>query len=338
MTEYLSLLSEVLAATEVVSATSYSWFGVRSPALPEETVAIMGAESARAYLVYNLQTQLYADFYCAGRARPRLDNPLVEALPGASPFIQTLSEANAGHGAREPGWIVTGHDAGALVVARGGLSLWVAPADVTPSNGDPIGPGTSVSVLMPKELLRLSPGFYMALGDAEFPIDGSAPIVRFYWNLRSRGAPALLDALTRALNAEKLAFRLKVVSDPARYSRCDAGVLYTQRRDYGRVSHAVLEAYRTVGSELKPDTPALTHKLAPGLGLAEDPGDDAVSFGMSRCAMIAEAIVHAAEQGARDPAARLEVVRGRFAQDGLALEAPYLNAGSPNDYEPFGEL
>lgn len=337
MTDYVSLLSEVLAATEVVSATSYTWFGVRSPALDEETVAIMGPESARGYLVYNLQAQLYADFYCAGRARPRLDNPRVDPLPGASPFVQALSEANAGHGAREPGWVVTGQDARALIVSRGGLSLWVAPDDVTPVNGDPLRSGTSVSVLMPKELLRLSPGFYMALGDAEFPIDGASPIVRFYWNLRSRGAPALIGALTRALNAEQLAFRLKVVSDPGRYSRCDAGVLYTRRADYERVSHAVRGAYRTVASELKPDTPALTRRVAPGLALAEDPGDDAVSFGMSRCAMVAEAIVRAAEQGARDPPARLEIVRARFAEDGLALEAPYLNGGSADDYESFPE-
>ncbi|MGZ6604202.1 MAG: T3SS effector HopA1 family protein [Solirubrobacteraceae bacterium] len=332
MTDYASLLSEVFAATEVVSATSYTWFGVRAPALDDQTVAMMGPESARAYLVYNLQTQLYADFYCAGRARPRLDNPLIEPLPGASPFVHVLSEANAGHGAREPGWTVVGREAGALVVTRGGLSLWVAPADVTVGNGDRLGPGASVSVLMPKELLRLSPGFYMALGDAEFPIDGSSPIVRFYWNLRSRGAPALLDVLTRALNAERLGFRLKVVSDPGRYSRCDAGVLYTRRDDYERVGHAVLRAYRTVVSELKPDTPALTRKLAPGLALAEDPGGDAVSFGMSRCALVADAIVGAAEHGVRDPAQRLEFVRARFAQDGLALEAPYLNGGSADDY------
>ena len=335
MSDYATLLSEVLAATEVVSPTSYTWFGVRSPALPDETVAIMGPDSARSYLVYNLQTQLYADFYCTGRARPRLDNPVVEPLPGASPFVQSLSDANAGHGAREPGWIVTGEDGGALVVTRGGLSLWVAPADVTPSNGDPIGPGASVSVLMPKELLRLSPGFYMALGDAEFPLDGSEAIVRFYWNLRSRGAATLLQTLTRALNAEKLAFRLKVVSDPGRYSRCDAGVLYTRRDDYDQVSRAVIQAYRTVAPELKPDTPALTRQLAPGLALAEDPGDDAVSFGMSRCAMIAEAIVRAAEHGARDPAPRLEFVRARFAQDGLALETPYLNPGSADAYHPL---
>jgi hypothetical protein len=333
MTDYVGLVADVLEATEVVSATSYTWFGAPSPALPEETVAIMGAESARAYLTYNLQAQLYADFYCAGRARPRVDDPLVEPLPGESPFVSALSEANSGQGAREPGWTVIGEDSGALIVARSGLHLWVAPTDVHGANGQTTGPGMSVSVLMPKELLRLSPGFYMALGDAEFPVDGSSPIVRFYWNLHSRGAPALVATLTSVLNAKKIPFRLKVVSDPGRYSRCDAGVLYTRRDDYERISRIVSAAYGSVAHELKPDTPALTRRLAPGLALAEDPGVNALSFGMSRCALLADAVVRATQRGVQDPAERLELVRARFAEEGIALEAPYLNRGS-TDY-PF---
>ena len=333
MTGYRRLVAEVLAAAEVVSASSYAWFGVRSPSLAPDVESMMSPETARAYLVYNLQAQLYADFYCAGGARSSLHNPSsVEPLPGASPFVQTLSDANAGRGAREPGWTVVRAESDALVVERGGLSLWAAPADVYPANGASTVPGASVGVLMPNELLRLSPGFYMALGEAEFPVDGSAPLLRFYWNVRSDGAAALIGALTRGLNLEKLAFRVKVVSDPGRYSRCDAGVLYVLQAEYDQASSVVSEVYRTVSATLKPATPALTKELAPGLALAEDPRGQLMSFGMSRCQLLAEAIVGAAEQGLDEPAQRLEVVEEQFAKAGISLDAPYLNPGSADDF------
>jgi hypothetical protein len=333
MTDYASLLSEVLAATELVSATSYTWFGVRSPELDDQTVAMMGAESARAYLVYNLQTQLYADFYCAGRARPRLDNPLIEPLPGASPFVHALSEANAGHGAREPGWTVVGQDATALIVTRGGLTLWVAPGDVTAANGDKRAPGASVSVLMPKELLRLSPGFYMALETPSSPSTGHRRSSGST-GTSAAGAAALLDVLTRGTERREAGFRpFKVVSDPGRYSRCDAGVLYTgSGTDYERGQPRGSAGLSTVASEL-PDTPALTRKLAPGPALAEDPGrgggelwHESLRTGRrgDRTGL--------AEHGVLDPAQRLELPTSALRRGWPALDAPYLNGGSADVY------
>ncbi len=78
----------------------------------------------------------------------------------------------------------------------------------------PAEPGATVSVLLPRELLRISPGFYLALGDAAFA--GDSAIVRFYWNVRSEGASALVAMLTTALNQQGLGFQLKVLNDPGR--------------------------------------------------------------------------------------------------------------------------
>jgi hypothetical protein len=73
---------------------------------------------------------------------------------------------------------------------------------------------------------------------------------------------------------------------------------------------------------LRPRIPALTLELAPGVGLAEGTRD-AVSFGTHRCGLIAEAVVRAHEQGLTRPAARLAMVADRFAEAGVALDAPY---------------
>lgn len=333
MSAHRGVILNALAAAEVVSATSHTWFGAPSLGVGAEIESQMPAEAARAYLVYNLQVQLYADFYCAGGARPALHTAATDPLPGESPFVQTLSAANAGKGAKEPGWTFVRADSDALIVERGGLSLWLAPTDVYLINGATLAQGAPVGVLMPKELLRLSPGFYMALGDAELPVDGSEPMVRIYWNLRPDGAAPLIDELTRRLNAQRVAFRLKVVSDPGRYTRCDAGVLYVLQSQYAQARSVVATVYGAVASLLKAATPALTKELAPGLALAEDPSGQLLSFGMSRCQLLAEAIVRAAELGLRAPEQRLLAAEERFAQDGISLEAPYLNPGSVDHYE-----
>jgi HopA1 effector protein family len=332
MTDYRVLVAEAVAATEVVTPTSHAWFGVRSQALPDETATLMSEENTRAYLLYHLQARLYADFYCAGRARPPFDEPTLSQPPSGGWFVQELSAANAGRFAREPGWTVVREERDATVVTRGGLTLWVPPAEVHSTHGRGVSPGTDVVVLMPKELLRLSPGFYMALGEAEFAMDAGAPVNRFYWNLRREGAVSLVRCLTHALNARELAFRLKVVNDPAGYSRCDAGVLYTLKEEYDEVSSVVSEAYASLAGELKPATPALTRELAPGLGFAEDPGSALTSFGMDRCQLLAEGIVRAAELGAREPEQRMAVVEQRFSEAGLDLDAPYLNPQSADSY------
>jgi hypothetical protein len=332
MTAYRQLIAGAVTAAEVVSATSFTWYGVPSRGLPPEAAAEIGGEDARALLVDNLQMQLYTDFYCAGAARPQLDDAPITAMPGVSPFAQALSAANQGTAGREPGWTVLRQEGDDVVVTRGGLSLWVAAADLYTPDGTAARPGMPAGLLMPNELLRLSPGFYMALGNAEFPGDGSAPIVRLYWNIRSEGAPALVELLTARLNAEQAGFRFKIVNDPAGYRRCDAGVLYTLKDQYDQVIPVVAAVYGLMRDALKPSVPALTRCLAPGLGLAEDPGDPLTSFGMSRCRLLAEAIVQAADATAPGPYTKQKCAEEQFASAGIDLDRPYLNAGSADGY------
>lgn len=326
MTQYRDVMTGVLSAVALHDRTSFSWFGVREGGLPPETEAAMTPDDARAYLVYQLQTRLYGAFYTQGEAKPALSDGHVTPPLGPSAFVHALSEANHGTGSLESGWTVVGKEDGRLVVERGGLRLWAGPEAVVDANGD------GVAVLMPKELLRLSPGYYMALGNRELPTDGSAPIVRFYWNLHSEGAATLVDLLTRTLNDAAHAFRVKVVSDPASYSRCDAGVLYTLGSEYEGVAGVVASIYTDVAPALKPATPAFAKQLAPGLALAEDPSSGVESFGQSRCQLLAEAIVEAGERGAYSVPERLEVVEERFRRAGLDLDHPYLNAGSTDRY------
>jgi hypothetical protein len=354
-------VEQAVAATTVLSPTAFAWFGAPQQALAERSAAAMDATAARAYLVYALQSRLYTSFYCPGVASPAGFDPTPTRRLGPSPFLWALSQANRGTGSREPGWTVAAHEDGRVVVERDGLRLWVRPEELhrgggkrAPSPGagqpgpheldddpgehasplDAVRPGAQVGVRMPKELRRLSPGFYMALGDAEFSPDASqaAGIVRCYWSLHSEGAAALVERLTGALNEAGLAFRLKVIADPEGYRRCDAGVLYTLAPQFELVAPIVADTHRLIEPWLRPVSPALTKPLAPGLALAEDPGVDAESFGMNRCRLVAEGIVNAAERGAGSAAERMEVVAAHFERAQVSLERPYLRPGSVDRY------
>ena len=65
-------------------------------------------------------------------------------------------------------------------------------------------------------------------------------------------------------------------------------------------------------------------QLAPGVGLAEnDPRGE--SFGSRRCALLADGIIRAHEQGTVRDSDRVEAVAERFAEDGVLIDAPYLD-------------
>src|SRR5207244_2675027 len=123
-----------------------------------------------------------------------------------------------------------------IVVERNGLSLWVARCDVLTLEGGPPAVGAAVAVGLPKELPNLSPGFYLALGDEPLPSQEQEPLVRLYWHLVSEAAPLLIEHATACLNRAHISFQLKVVNEPGRYTRCDAGVLYVPRRHYAEVA------------------------------------------------------------------------------------------------------
>jgi class II lanthipeptide synthase len=317
MSGYRETIAAALAAAHVRSATSFAWFGAVHGDLPAQD---LDDETARQYLRYLLQNELYMRFYCSGGPVAATSRSPRWMPPGAgAQLVEALSAANAGTGSLEPGWRVVRREDGRLVVERAGLTLWIDPRDAEGGDG-------TVRIRLPKELRRLNPGFYMALGDSG--LDERDAIVRFYWHVIVDAAPALVGELTRSLNGAGLPFRLKVCGAPDRYDRCDAGVLYVRRDDYAGVHAHVARTHARVREHLLPATPALTKALAPGLAVAEDPGDGQ-SFGMHRCGLLAEAIAGAHEDG---DTAGIEHVAAVFAGAGIELDRPFLNAGSEDVY------
>ncbi len=157
---------------------------------------------------------------------------------------------------------------------------------------------------------------------SDAPFGGDA-VVRVYWNVTSAGAPALVRAITSRLNAAGAPFGLKVADHAWRLTRCDGAVLYVSEEVFRAWEGELRETASALAPLLRRSVPAFTLELAGGVGLAEHPGG-AVSFGAARCALLADGIVRARERGVAGIDAAVAVVAERFAEDGVRLDAPYL--------------
>ena len=311
MSLYREQVAVAARAVAIRGDTRYAWLGQASRPLPAPVRDELDAAERRRYLVACLREELYASFYCHGAPVPaRWGEP--QAIAADPWLLRALSDANGGNGGWEPGWRVARVEGDGAVVEAGRLRARVPVRECRGS----LGPGAAVSLAVPKELTALSPGFYTVVSDAA---TSPGAVVRAYWSVTRDSAPALVRALTSRLNREQIPFRLKVADHPSRLDRCDAAVLY--------LPHAAFEALRptleAVGRSLplRPRVPAFTLELAPGVGLAEDDGAGE-SFGVRRCALLADGIVGAHERGL-GPAASVAAIAGRFAEDGVDLDAPY---------------
>ena len=272
---------------------------------------------------------LYQRLYCRPSGTPPIFSPDTRAV---RVFVDNLSRANSGTGTWDPGWVVTAvEDDGTLVVHKhpDDLTLWASPRQFRPAGGT-AGVGSVGRLSLGKELRAMLPGFYTILGDADQP-DGYAQLpadmVRLYWHLTSHAAPLWIRELTRSFNTAGVAFRAKVQSSPAAYFRADAGVLYVARTDLKAVMALLPQLYQAVSSHLRPTTPMFTKRLAPGLAVAEDPGDGR-SFGQHRCELVAEGLSRAFQDDRTEFNDLVDSIAWRFAEDGLILTRPWLNAGS----------
>lgn len=325
-------LDEVIRAVAIESPTRYSWFGSPSVSLPKRVRDSLSAAEAREYLLYLLTSRLYSDFYLPGRPVLRNLEPGIALRRDDTPFVTALSAANCGDGPWEPGWRVRRVTDDAIHVSRGDLTIQVSPERCLQA-GATLTPESIVQVRVPKELLGMSPGFYMALGNNPLPTPSGEVLVRVYWNLSAGGAIPFVRIASRLLNSAALPFRLKVLNDRALFGRCDAGVIYLQKRDYPRVVAVLDTLQRNIAEYLRTEIPALTKEIAPGVAIAESPGGE--SFGQHRCRLLAHAIVRAHEEGKTGLQERIDHVATHFDAQGLTLARPFLNPASADDYEPL---
>jgi len=326
MDRFRAQLTELLEASDIRTPFRFSWLGHPVPqrwTLIRKHLSPTGSE---ALFRDQLRNHLYQCFYCVGTVIP--DSQPTRSWARRArviEFLHDLSVANRGRGSWQPGWRMTkaGHPA---EIQKSGLSIYVTPQEYRLATNEAHEAGAVLR--MPKELFEASPGYYVALGNEPL---GAEPVVRLYWNVTPGGAIRLVRAATERLNCSRIPFQIKALSDPSAYSRCDAVVLYVGRSNFRRVANWVARIEREVSNELKEGVPALTKLLAPGVGLAEDPPEGG-SFGWNRCTVIVDSLIAAHEEGLRRVPERLGHMEATLAAHGIRAEAPFLNAGSQDEY------
>jgi hypothetical protein len=327
VSRYREQVARALRAIAVRSPDSYAWFGRTFRPAPRALTLAFGPGQRREYLISLLEMELYRSFYTRGMPVPyRADQVLPERPHGA--FVEMLSACNRGRGGWQAGWRVQADDGPTLQLVREGLRVSVPPSDCRREVNAAL-----VSVRRPNEDRVISPGFYFALGDADWAVEGEPTEVRVYLHLTAAGAAPLVASATDLLNEAALPFSLKVVNHPAAYSRCDAAVVYLRKRDFAAAQAPLRAIVAACAPHLRPHPPPFTKPLSRGVGVAEHLTSQGASFGTSRCRLLAEGVVAAHEARVSDLADRLAGVARCFASRGLDVDAPYLASGSSNGYE-----
>ena len=277
-------------------------------------------------LASRLQQELYQHAYCHRFAGKRHE-PKMTAPPDGG-LIEPLARANSTVERWDPGWRMTRQEPdGSIWAAKGGATRLFQQGRY--AGGSPDG---TIAVHVVREARGYQPGFYHAFAETLADQLDDRTLLRLYWNIRPEVAPELLGDLTRTLNDFRMPFQLKCLNSEALFPRADALVLYVSRRFHRVLLPLVARCHRRLAAHLDDDTPLFARRLAPGLGLAEDPGDGQ-SFGMHRCGLLATALCQAYAAGRTDAAGKLQILAATFAQQLLDLSRPHLRQGGKDVYD-----
>ena len=193
-------------------------------------------------------------------------------------------------------------------------------------------PGAWIRAFLSKEDAISQPGFYIVHPEIAPSFEDFQTLVRLYWNIEPEGAPKLLGRVTERFNALRVPFQFKALRYRSQYTRADSAVLFVGWRYAGITLRLASEIYADVKQHLKPYTPLFAKQLAPGLALAEDPANGQ-SFGMSRCSLLAQAMVIVHHKRQQSQEARMSELRALFEQAGLKLDHPHLSLSLIDHYD-----
>lgn len=322
MTGYREQVAEALQAIRLHPPLSHSWFGALSEVRLKR---FPGPPPASRVLRFAIAMRLYSDFYRTGRAVPGTRRAVTAGLsPGAHALRGRLIEALGAERVPWPGWYLVSRSQSRIVGEHQGLRIAIERGEPWYPAGRSLAPGDPLPLDRPRVRERVSPGYVTLVG--RHSPRGGEHLSRIYLNLTAVAAPHLAAALGARLDDAELPYEFKVASDPDEYWRTDVAVLYVDRDDAERATEITLEVAREPGT-LDPEVPALTRPLAPGLALADDPGDGE-SFGLHRCHLLAAGIVEAHARGVTELVGRLAVVESALATAGVSLLRPYCGDAS----------
>ena len=165
------------------------------------------------------------------------------------------------------------------------------------------------------------PSFLVTAGG---PIAGDA--ASCFLHLQPGTAPDLFARVVTTLDGYGLAFRAELAGDADACLRNDAAIVTVRRDDVPAAARAALRLGERAPFALAASAPAFTRQIAPGVGVADQPGRGA-SFGRHRCRLIAAGLVSTGHGAG--PVSRRAAVIATLRGAGLDPAALHLNPGNP---------
>lgn len=257
------------------------------------------------------------------------------AAPDDVDLVSALAEIDNSPARNQTDWIVENVlSDGSIIASRYSRTQKFFPGQyIAEADRIPIREGTKISVIHRVKSRTQQPGFFFFFGRSSLDLCELPPMVRVYWNAQRDRAADLVGTVTGALNAYEIAFNFKITTRASDFSRRDCAVLYLPRRMYRVATLALAPEIPHLTSMLHGSEPLFTRRLAPGIGLAEDPGTNAHSFGSSRCEILAEAIL-AARVGRCVPLDRFhQQFASSVSSRDLQMNALFLNPRSEDIYD-----
>ena len=163
------------------------------------------------------------------------------------------------------------------------------------------------------------PSFVVATGSS------ATDATSCFLHLRPGTAPEVFARVITAIDGYGVAFRAELAGDPDACVRTDAAVVTVDRGDASTLARVAVRVQQRAPFALAPSVPAFTRQLAPGIALADEPGQG-TTFGRHRCRLVAAGLV-AAGRGAGLSARRAAVLK-TLEQAGLDPAALHLNPGN----------
>ncbi len=166
-----------------------------------------------------------------------------------------------------------------------------------------------------------------------WPPPGADRLVRIYWNCVPAEAPRVIAQVSLVLGAAAdVPFMVKTPARSDHNGRADAVVSYLGPDGYSRFECELRATAESLAVCLRPQTPRMTHRLAPGVALTEGKlGGD--SFGDVRCRLLADTFCEASAEARRSVPQLVERIGADFRATGLDPARPYLEPGPVRDYD-----
>jgi hypothetical protein len=320
--------SDIKSAVSEVEVDASASFYVRG-----ESVSAHAESSDRDHSADPLVRAMYIRLYLGM-------SPAVMPLDGIAPCLRTRADRmkEIGTGWRVSdvwsfGWNVEDVAPGGVGIVRG-LDRRHCPHGqyIADETGRGVGAGEIVRVLVTSRRAVESDGSWIAVGRGIPPIKTDAQIIRTYLNLNWRGRVRAARGIADTLDRYETPYCMKVMVDQDSQGRPDAFTLYFDERYLRIVMSAVRDVALLVSEDLGIATPLFTKRVADGIAMAQEPVTS-TSFGIDRCAAVAEGVRRAWRRGRVDFSSRLESTLQVLDESAIDAERPYLRIGDADRFE-----